>query len=360
MEWLWDGCVKAFINRVNSKPLPPDDLDHVWQHTHQLWESAAGSSIFITGGTGFFGIWLLESLAYANARGNLKLQVSVLSRNPEAFLSKMPHLANHTFIQWIKGDIRTFDFPQESFDYLVHAATDTLSRSNYESQQKEFDTMIAGTKRVLEFARFAKVQKLLFTSSGAVYGKQDRANFPVSEDCLIAPDPLSPASSYGLGKRVSEHLCLLHSLDTGCMISLARCFAFIGPHLPLDQGYAVGNFLRDGLNGGPIHFAGDGQSVRSYLHAADLMIWLWTLLLKAEGCRAYNVGSPSALTIAQLAEMVAANFSLPAQKPPIGKHPENPSLYVPDVTRAAQEHGLEEKILLPEAIRRTSQWYLTN
>ena len=342
---------------MTNNSLPLDDLDHVWKHTQQLWEHAAGSTIFITGGTGFFGTWLLESLVYANARGNLKLQLSVLSRNPEAFLSKMPHLANHTFIQWIKGDIRTFDFPQESFDYLVHAATDTLSRSNYESQQREFDTMIAGTKRVLEFARFAKVQKLLYTSSGAVYGKQDRANSPVSEDCLIAPDPLSPASSYVIGKRVSEHLCLLHSLDTGCKISLARCFAFIGPHLPLDQGYAVGNFLRDGLNGGPIHFTGDGQSVRSYLHAADLMIWLWTLLFKAEGCRAYNVGSPSAVTIAQLAEMVAAYYSIPQQKPTVGIQSCNSSIYVPDVTRAFEELGLEKKILLPEAISRTSQWY---
>jgi dTDP-glucose 4,6-dehydratase len=272
----------------------------------------------------------------------------------------MPHLANHAFIQWIKGDIRTFDFPLETFDYLIHAATDTLSRCNYESQQREFDTMIVGTKRVLEFARLAKVRKLLFTSSGAVYGKQDSANFPVSEDCLLSPDPLSQSSSYGIGKLASEHLCLLHALDTGCEISIARCFAFIGPHLPLNQGYAIGNFLRDGLNGEPIRFAADGQSVRSFLHAADLMIWLWTLLFKAEGCRAYNVGSANALTIAQLAEIVANSFSLSSQSCPTGDQPEIPSLYVPDVTRASIEHKLQEKILLPEAIRRTSQWYLTN
>ncbi len=345
---------------MHTKPLPCCDLDHIWHHTSDLWNCEAESNFFITGGTGFFGIWLLESLAHANQIGNLNLRVVVLSRNPEAFLSKMPHLVEHSFIHWIKGDIRNFDFPQESFDYLVHAATDTLSRNNFGSQLMELDGMISGTKRVLEFARCAGVRKLLFTSSGAVYGQQDSSHIPVSEDCMLSPDPLSPRSSYGIGKRVSEHLCMLHSLDTGCQISLARCFAFIGPHLPLDQGYAIGNFLRDGLNGEPIRFTGTGQSVRSYLHAADLMIWLWTLLFKAEGCRAYNVGSPTALTIAQAAEMVAANFSLPTQSQIAGNVASSTSVYLPDVSRAALEHNLEEKILLPEAIRRTSQWYLTN
>jgi dTDP-glucose 4,6-dehydratase len=166
---------------------------------------------------------------------------------------------------------------------------------------------------------------------------------------------MDAASAYGQSKRVSEWLCAVYARQYGFDALIARLFAFVGPHLPLDANYAVGNFIRDVLAGGPVRIAGDGTPYRSYLYAADLAIWLWTILIKGETLRPYNVGSGQALTIAELARTVV-DATIPETPIEITQKtvPGAPPLrYVPCVTRAEQELGLRPWISLTEGIRRT-------
>jgi dTDP-glucose 4,6-dehydratase len=138
---------------------------------------------------------------------------------------------------------------------------------------------------------------------------------------------------------------------------IARCWAFIGPHLPLDTHFAAGNFLRNALDSSTIQIGGDGTAERSYLYAADLAIWLWTILVKAPPLRAYNVGSGQAVSIRGLAEVIA-NQQHPALPIAIAKLPvpgASPARYVPCVRRAS-ELGLAETISLEDAVQRTLKW----
>ena len=344
-----------------SIPLPPEDLDDILSKTEGLWEDARGCSFFITGGTGFFGMWLLESFTHINDALGLGMNATVLTRDPGRFAAKAPHLASRANLHFIAGDIRDFSFPEGKYDYLIHAATEASAKLNNEAPQEMLDAIIEGTRHVLDFATKAGVRKLLLTSSGAVYGRQPSDLTHIPEEYNGAPDPLLPGSAYGEGKRVSEHLCAVHALRHGYEVKVARCFAFVGPHLPLDTHFAIGNFIRDAMQGEPITIGGDGTPMRSYLYAGDLAIWLWTLLFRAPSGRAYNVGSASDLSIAELAQQV--NKVLGGGSPVIIKQKPSPDKplerYVPSICRAETELGLQVWTPLAYAIDKTQRWYRT-
>ena len=344
---------------ASVKPLPPEDLDHVLNYTREHWAEAKGRSFFITGGTGFFGMWLLESFAYINDTLGLSMRATVLTRDPLAFASKAPYLTARADLTFIRGDVRFFEFPSGKFDYVIHAATEASAKLNEVNPQEMLDAIIGGTRRVLDFAAQAGVKKLLLTSSGAVYGKQPAEITNISENYLGAPDPLLPGSAYGEGKRVSEHMCAVHARLHDYEVKIARCFAFVGPHLPLHTHFAIGNFIRDAMRGVTINVVGDGTPTRSYLYASDLSVWLWTLLFKAPSARAYNIGSSEGKSIRGVAETVALAIGGHA-KVSVNKQskPNVPvSRYVPSITKAIDQMGLQVRVSLVQGIIKTAVWY---
>ena len=340
-----------------SNPLA-SDLDHVLEHTRDLWDDLRGERLFITGGTGFFGCWLLESLLWANGRLGLGASAVVLTRDPHAFHKKAPHLAADEALRLMPGDVCTFDFPSGAFSHIIHAATESSGKINRQDSLLMLDTIVGGARHTLDFAETCKARRLLLTSSGAVYGKQPPDMTHIPEDYQGAPDQTDPRSTYGEGKRLAEHLCALYAQRTSIELKIARCFAFVGPYLPLDAHFAIGNFIRDALRGGPIVVKGDGTPRRSYLYAADLAIWLWTILLRGQSGRPYNVGSSQDLSISDLAQTVGACFT---PRPPVEvmempAHGQPVSRYVPCSERCASELKLAALVGLPDSIRRTANW----
>ena len=342
-------------------PLPRQDLDHILAHTQSLWDDLRGQCLFITGGTGFFGIWLLESFCHANDQLGLQASATVLTRSPEAFRNKAPHLASHPAIQLHAGDVRSFQFPDGPFAACIHAATEADAQVMACDPLQSFDINVEGTRQVLEFARQAAVRRFLFTSSGAIYGRQPPQLERIPEHFSGGPDPTDTQSTYGIpgeAKRAAEALCVLYALNFGFATVIARGFSFVGPHLPLNGKFAIGNFIRDALAGGPIRVAGDGTPLRSYLYAADLAIWLWTILLRGTHSQAYNVGSETGLPIAAVARTVRDCVTPPpllqiALTPDSGQLP---ARYVPSTLKAQADLGLRVTVDLREAIRRTVVW----
>ena len=342
---------------VTERSLPAADLEHMLERGEQDWRALRGARLFLTGGTGLFGRWLLGGIAAANARLDTGIRATVLTRDPAAFLARAPQLARQSFLHWHAGDVRDFSFPEGTYSHVIHAGAPTGAAFQAVEPQETFDTIVEGTRRVLEFAALRDVARLLYVSSGAVYGRQPSTIERVPETYTGAPGCDDPASAYAEGKRAAELLCVLAGGSGQLRPTVARCFTFVGPYLPLDAHFAMGNFLRDALNGGPIAVSGDGTPLRSYLHMADLVPWLIAVLVRGTPRRPYNVGSGDAISIADLARKVARIAGLGSAVTIRGRPSgEAPLRYVPAVERARDELGLSVGIALDGAIERTLHW----
>jgi len=326
-----------------------EDIAAVNRALAPLWPRLDGARIFMTGGTGFIGRWMLEALL----RSGIQVEVTLLSRDPAAFAAKAPHIAERC--RFVSGGIDSFTVPEGDFTHVIHGATDASAELNATDPRRMFDTIVGGTRRVLDLAVERRAQRLFFMSSGAVYGVQPWELTHVPEDWHGGPDVRDPKSAYGEGKRAAETLCAIYGKQFGLDCVTARIFALLGPLLTLDIHFAAGNFIRDATEGRTIRVQSAGTAVRSYLYAADLTVWMWTLLIAGEKGAVFNVGSDEAVSIAELAQRTSDVLGGPGVeilgKPDPGW---NPGRYVPSTAAIRRELGLSPTVGLDEAIRRTA------
>ena len=319
--------------------------------------------ILITGGTGFVGRGLLDYLAECVDTHGANFEVVVLSRDPGTFLRRHAAYASHPWLTFQAGDVdhldKAFAVRAGRFSDVIHAASEARSTGDPVDWMRQ---IVQGTQQSLQFATEAGVRRYLLASSGAVYGPQPQGLARIPEDHPGAPSPQHASSAYGQAKRLAEQLCTAFSNRHGLETVAARYFALVGPHVPLDGAFAIGNFIRDALSGAPIKVASDGTAVRSYLYGRDYAHWTFTLLTQGAKGEAYNVGSDAGISIADLARRVAACLSpgsavhLAHASPPGSER----SLYVPDISKAATlglrvETSLEDAIRLSAAARSISQ-----
>jgi nucleoside-diphosphate-sugar epimerase len=324
-----------------------EDRELVFSLIRDLLPQLEGKKVFLTGATGLFGKWLTDALVTGAERLSLSLDLTVLVRDR----AQCPNLKT------VVGNVQDFPFPKERFTDIVHLATPASAKLNEEDPLQMWDTIVGGMKHMLEFARVSGAKRILFTSSGAVYGPQPHDIINLPETYLGSSDPLLRSSAYSEGKRTAEHLCAQYFHAYGIETKIARCFAFVGPHLPLDSHFAAGNFLRDAISGKAIKVSGDGTPYRSYMYMADLVAWLLKIWLEGKNLRPYNVGSERSVTISELAQMVASLAGVSAevlQKPTPGLAPKR---YVPSTERARSELGLKASVELEEALLRTYRFY---
>ena len=313
-------------------------------------DALRGARMLVTGGTGFLGSWLVDVLLALNRRYALGIKLTLLTRQKAALALRRPDWSACPQISVLQGDTRNFSAAGMCFTHVVHAATDV---SDVKTTPMELaESIVTGSRHVLDIAAQSGASRYLYFSSGAVVGKVTGPDL-ITEDMAGAP-PVDDHAGYSNAKRYAEHLHLLAAAETGLEIVIARGFTFIGPRMPL-QKFAVGNFLRDALRGNSPRLNSVGLSHRSYLYAADAALWLTTLLASGKPGRIYNVGSDQAITVRQLSERVAQLLDSP---PPIisATSFEETSFYVPSIHRIQDEFNLDLAVPLNEAIQKTAHW----
>lgn len=347
-----------------TDPLPAiatDDLDEIAaEGMPQVWERLRGASIFITGGTGFVGKWLVASLLHADVVHRLGLRLSVLTRRPQQLVRSCPYWAGDGRLRLVRGDLQDFEFPGEPFTHVVHAALPVApspATSAAEGGGALSRLAEQGARRACEFAAAAGAHRFLHISSGAVYGTgQAAADF--MEDrapAALAPGEAAP-NEYTRAKRLAEAVVLDSRWPFA--VSVARCFAFVGPYLMPEGGTAAAQFVERAQAGLPIIVRGSGMDRRSYQYAGDMARWLITLLVLGGPGRAYNVGSDEDISITELARAIASVASNQLQVIVEGRSAPGlaGSFYVPTLARARDELGLHNRVSLSDGLRRMLAW----
>jgi nucleoside-diphosphate-sugar epimerase len=341
------GGQAAFIAEDLARVVGPLDLGRL-----------QGSTVAITGGTGFVGLWLTELLLHLSAAQKLGLKVLLLARDPAFAEREAPHLLQAPGVSLRLGDVKALHELPEDVEWVVHAASSPDVRVHNSQPIYASQTIAQGTLNALDCAtRLPRLKGFLNISSGYVTGFHSSGD-PVTEKSFEGFDPSVFSSAYMEAKRYGESLCTVYRNQYRLPIVNVRPFSFVGPYQSTDAPWAVNNFIQDAVAKRPIRIQGDGTAVRSYMYGADMAWWLLNMLLRGEPGRSYNLGSSKPVTLKELAGRIA---HLTNDRVEIHHTrallKSKPSVFVPSTELAQAELGLTLRFGLDEALLRSIQWY---
>ena len=336
------------------------DLNFIFNNCKNEFNLLSNKSLLITGGTGFFGKWFLELIFYTNKNFNTNILTTLITRDENKFFLENPHYKNNKFLKIIQIDILDLKTITYKFDFLLHmAATSAEETFNGESDLNKTRTLFNGAKNIMEIVIRNNISKVLFTSSGVVYGSSSK-DMKDESDISHSLD-LEKRNGLAKGKILAEDIISNMSIENNINFKIARCFSFVGPYLPLDIHYAIGNFINDAIFNEKILINGNGLPYRSYLYISDTLIWLIKLLVgNAEGI--FNVGSERRIQIIELGTMVR-DIIAPSKKIIIQKKEFNEGnfkrdIYLPNTEKIRGLLKVKEWTSLEDAILKTAKFTL--
>lgn len=321
--------------------------------------SLRGQHVFITGGTGFLGTWLLELAKVLNERHQFGLRVTIFSRNTRAFAARWPHLGKEKWLSLQEGDIRYFTELPRDVRYVIHAAALTDRRVFASHPSAVAETNTVGTLRILRAANLLEdLQKFVLLSSGLVYGAQPWDLPRVNEDFAGVSRCNDVNAVYPESKRLAEVMAQCAISESKLPVVTLRPFAFVGPYQSLQLPWAVTDFIRDSFRGGPIRIMGDGATVRSIMYYSDFACGVLLALTAGRPRTTYNLGSDEPVDLLTLAQKITRCFSpVPEIKLRVGQTGHDRNRLVPDMSRMGSDLGFKATVPLDDALRKTIEWH---
>lgn len=263
------------------------------------------SSILITGATGLIGSFIVDMLLIYNEMEDSNITIYALGRSKERLSKRFDYVKTNN-LKYIEHDVvhkPNFGF---SVDYIIHAASNAYPAAFNNDPVGTIMSNIQGTKNLLDYGRKHYTKRMLFISSGEVYGNGDSSIESFDESYSGYVDPTLPRSSYPNSKRAGETLCTSYTKQYGLDTVIARPCHTYGPNATSSDNRASVQFLNNALKGEDIALKSPGNELRSYCYIADCASGIISVLLNGKSCEAYNIANPmSTITIAGFASIVA-------------------------------------------------------
>ncbi len=306
------------------------------------------------------GKWLTEAIALLNNKYDFNIKLYLLARNIQEYKQQVPHLAKLHFLNFLEEDIRNVTSLPDDITYVIHAAGSPDSRKHISNPLKTIDIIYKGTNAVLNAClRLPNLIKFVHISSNYVYGYQNNRIENIKETEIGPSDPNAVNAAYSEAKRLAETVCAVYRNQQKLPIVIIRPFAFIGPYQMLDKPWAINNFIRDSILGGPIRILGNENTVRGYMYGSDMAFWLLKSLVIGKTGAVYNLGSDQAITLKELSTKIIKNFNnkIEVLVRSSKSYPLSPIVSVPDTTHIKSEISVKQIFNLDTAIKKTIDWY---
>ena len=281
-----------------------EDLNWIAENG-ELLDRMRGSSVLVTGATGFLGSYIVRALACANRVRGLDLTVIALVRSREKAESVFGGLLDRSDICLLVSDVKDLISFDGDIDYIIHCASVTTSKLMVSKPVETITVAVDGTRNMLSLAAEKKCKSFVYVSSMEVYGSFSDASKTVTESELGYVNPLNVRSNYPESKRLCENMCVAYKTEYNVPAKIARLAQTFGTGVLPGENRVFAQFAKSALRKENIVLHTAGKSEGNYCYVRDTVMGLFHILINGSDGEASNVANEDAhMTIAQMAEMV--------------------------------------------------------
>lgn len=302
------------------------DTSEIINSQYINWDFYTNSTILVTGATGLIGTQAVKTLLYANEKLNTNIKIIALVRN---FDKAIKIFGNKKSLEFCVQDITSKIIFDKNIDFIIHTANGTSSKEFVEKPVETIESIVSGTRNILEFAKSKQVKSLVYLSSMEVYGQTDfNKEEPLKENEYGYIDILTPRSSYPEGKRLAETLCVAYATEYNTPVKISRLVQTLGANVDYNDNRVFAQFARNIAEKKDITLHTKGETVRAYCYITDVITALMVILERGANGECYNISnSSSACSIKEMAENLCKRYNTSSLK--IDLTNENNKFYLP-------------------------------
>ena len=345
----------------NPNPIIELDAKTISEELSGPLSRLAGTTLLVTGGSGFLCSYLLETVAYLNDHVlSSPCRVISIDNLRSGIAERIAHLEGRPAFRFVNHDVSKPLELGERVDWIIHGAG-IASPTFYRRYPIEtIDVNVSGTRHMLDLARQTSARSLLYMSTSEIYGDPDAAHIPTTEDYRGYVSCTGPRACYDESKRLAETLCAVYHNLHQVPVKVIRPFNVYGPGQRLDDRRIIPDLMSAALERRPIELFSDGRATRAFCYVSDAIRAIWFILLSDANGEAFNVGNDEReITIGDLAETLREVAGPPelkiVRKVSAEKEylTDNPQRRLPNLTKLRSAFPWAPKVSLAEGLKRT-------
>ncbi len=269
-----------------------EDAEAIVRDLGDTLRALRGSTLLVTGASGFLCSYLAETVAALNGGGpGPACRFLAVDNLATGIPERLAALGRSDWFRLVEHDVTIPLDPGEKVDWIVHGAS-IASPPVYRRRPLEtIDVNVTGTRNLLELARAHEARGFLFLSTSEVYGDPESAFVPTPEDYRGNVSFTGPRACYDESKRLGETLCMTYHRLYATPVKIVRPFNVYGPGQRLDDGRIIPDLIGALVRRTPIELYSDGRATRAFCYVGDAARAMWHVLLSADAGEAFNVGN---------------------------------------------------------------------